>query len=203
MPEVDGLQATHDIRQWERAAGGHLPIIAMTAHAMKGDREKCLAAGMDGYVAKPIRPADLASTLAQFFPTADAGAEPGAGTPSDAPSSDGAINWNRALQTAQGDRDLLKDVAAACLAELPALLEQLDAALERRDATLVARLAHTIKGDLRTMAAEGSDAAHQMEQAGKSAQLERAVELLPSLRRDVEAVHRELESFLQPSGATA
>jgi two-component system sensor histidine kinase/response regulator len=59
MPEVDGLEATARIRQKERATGRHLPIIALTAHAMKGDRENCIAAGMDGYVSKPIQPEEL------------------------------------------------------------------------------------------------------------------------------------------------
>ena len=59
MPEMDGIHATIEIRRAERHSGGHTPIIAMTAHAMTGDRERCLAAGMDGYIAKPIQPRDL------------------------------------------------------------------------------------------------------------------------------------------------
>jgi PAS domain S-box-containing protein len=201
MPEVDGLQATHDIRQWEQAAGGHLPIIAMTAHAMKGDRERCLAGGMDGYVAKPIRPADLASTLEQFFRPAADSPRPAAPARVDGPSCDAAVDWDTALRTAQGDRDLLKDVAAACLSELPGLLDHLDTAIQRGDAPLVARLAHTIKGNLRTMAGRGSDFAQQLEQAGKSAQLDQTSEPLSSLRREVDAVCSELESYLQPGAA--
>jgi CheY-like chemotaxis protein len=68
MPAMDGLQATRAIRQREQTSGRHLPIIAMTAHAMTGDREKCVAAGMDGYVSKPMRQFELYQTLAQFFP---------------------------------------------------------------------------------------------------------------------------------------
>jgi CheY-like chemotaxis protein len=68
MPHLDGLNATQAIRDHERQAGTHIPIIAMTAHAMKGDREKCLAAGMDGYVSKPVRQKDIFEAIGQFFP---------------------------------------------------------------------------------------------------------------------------------------
>lgn len=68
MPEMDGLEATAAIRGNQLASGVHTPIIAMTAHALKGDRERCLQAGMDGYVAKPIRPQDLYQALAAAFP---------------------------------------------------------------------------------------------------------------------------------------
>ena len=65
MPEMDGLDATRTIRTDERIHGGHVPIVAMTAHAMKGDRERCLAAGMDGYVAKPVRARELLEAIQQ------------------------------------------------------------------------------------------------------------------------------------------
>jgi signal transduction histidine kinase/DNA-binding response OmpR family regulator len=72
MPGMDGLQATAAIRDREKAAGGHVPILAMTAHAMKGDREKCLAAGMDGYVAKPVQPAQLFEAIEAMAPASSA-----------------------------------------------------------------------------------------------------------------------------------
>ena len=66
MPEMDGFEATAMIRVGERRSGAHLPIVALTAHAMKGDREKCLAAGMDDYLSKPIQPGELEEVLARF-----------------------------------------------------------------------------------------------------------------------------------------
>ena len=68
MPEMDGLQATTRIRERELGTGAHIPIIAVTAHAMKGDRERCLAAGMDGYIAKPINPLELANVIHATVP---------------------------------------------------------------------------------------------------------------------------------------
>jgi len=67
MPEVDGLEATAAIRERESSTGEHQPIIALTAHAMKGDQERCLAAGMDGYLAKPIRPQELDAILEKYL----------------------------------------------------------------------------------------------------------------------------------------
>jgi two-component system, sensor histidine kinase and response regulator len=71
MPEMDGLTATRQVRKREAESGRHVPIIAMTAHAMKGDRERCLAAGMDGYVSKPIRASELHAAIAEMVPTSD------------------------------------------------------------------------------------------------------------------------------------
>ncbi len=68
MPEMDGFEATAAIRDAEKHSGSHLPVIAMTAHAMVGDRERCLAAGMDDYITKPIRPDELTAVLARHSP---------------------------------------------------------------------------------------------------------------------------------------
>jgi CheY-like chemotaxis protein len=68
MPDMDGLEATAAIRKKEEGGSTHLPIIAMTAHAMKGDRERCLAAGMDDYLSKPAHPRDLLNLLAKYAP---------------------------------------------------------------------------------------------------------------------------------------
>ncbi len=66
MPEMDGFDATQAIRKHEKGSGIHIPIVAMTAHAMKGDREKCLAAGMDFYITKPVNPSELYTTIEKY-----------------------------------------------------------------------------------------------------------------------------------------
>jgi PAS domain S-box-containing protein len=198
MPEMDGLQATAGIRAWEAPTGRRLPIIAMTAHAMKGDRERCLEAGMDGYVAKPIRPHELSESLRAFFPVVSPlVAFPPADT---APAAERVLDWDAVLTTVQGDRSLLREVAAACLTEMPALEAQLDAALGQSRAPEAARLAHTIKGNLRTFGAPGRELAQQVEDAARSGQLEQASQLFQTLRADLHSVHGELLAFLESPG---
>src|SRR5207237_10635666 len=106
MPDMDGFETTAAIRAGELAAGGHIPIVAMTAHAMTGDRERCLEAGMDGYVSKPIQASELLAAIARFAPapavTAASAVAAGSSTAGDAP------DWNRALDRLGGDRELLE-----------------------------------------------------------------------------------------------
>jgi CheY-like chemotaxis protein len=204
MPELDGLQATQEIRQWERSHGGRIPIIAMTAHAMKGDRERCLEAGMDAYVSKPLRPHDIATALADLFPpTADDRADgkdgrlAGDGAPiSDVPAGTSAIDWQRALSATQGDAALLREVAAACATELPGLHDRLKQAVAGNDAPEALRLAHTIKGNLRTFGARGIGTAEEIEQLAKSGDLASVEPLMQSLQLDLSSVEQELADFL-------
>jgi CheY-like chemotaxis protein len=119
MPEMDGLAATGAIRENEKISGAHLPIFAMTAHAMKGDRERCLEAGMDGYITKPVRFSDIEETLSGL-----ASAPPG---PVKAEAVEGAAFWNRAeaLGRIGGDEELLRELCQIFLEESPKLLEKL------------------------------------------------------------------------------
>jgi CheY-like chemotaxis protein/HPt (histidine-containing phosphotransfer) domain-containing protein len=202
MPELDGLQATRAIREWEVTRGTRIPIIAMTAHAMKGDRERCLDSGMDAYVSKPIRPHDIAEALARFFPTQD-GVAPApvaasaASSAAPAESEATAVNWQLALIATQGDHGLLREVAEVCAAELPMLRRNLAEAVERGETAEVMRLAHTIKGNLRTFGGCGIRYAEQLEQAGKRGDLQSASGLLQALGDDVSRVEQALNDYLQ------
>src|SRR5262249_11635472 len=134
MPEMDGYQATAVIREREARHGGHLPIVAMTAHAMKGDREECLAAGMDSYVSKPIRMRELERVIDEIVGLrAVEPRAPGAvAKPEPAPAPE--LDWQRALKSAAGDRDLLRTVLATLLKECPLLLDQAERAVRESDA---------------------------------------------------------------------
>ena len=200
MPEMDGLQATQLIRESERVSGRHIPIIAMTAHAMKGDREECLAAGMDGYVPKPIRVNELSTALTNLFAQ---GAERGPVEPAaaaaaseDADKFKSRVDWSAALETVLGDRDLLKTVIDAVLVECPAVLEQLEQAIAAGDAAVVRRAGHTIKGSLRTFeATRAADLAASVEEAGRNGKLDGVSGLVPELKQELATVLRELAAF--------
>ncbi|REJ97789.1 MAG: response regulator [Planctomycetota bacterium] len=175
MPEMDGLEATAVIRRIE--ADGQLshqprtpiPIVAMTAHALKGDRERCLEAGMDAYVSKPIRVRELYAAIAEFYQNNSSGEESAAGTgpaPAAAASSD-LMDWSKALKSVEGDVELLKAVAGAFLTECPIHRHDLQAAVAAGDAPTIARVAHTLKSVMQTFGAErGYDLAAQLETMG-------------------------------------
>ena len=144
MPEMDGLEATTAIRERERICGGHIPIVAMTAHAMKGDQERCLAAGMDGYVSKPIKPEALFAILAELT------AQPEL---KNAPTIQSVLNWGEALGHVRGDVELLRELSAIFLQEWPGWLTAIRDGVRGQDLDLVRRTAHTVKGTLGTFAA--------------------------------------------------
>ena len=114
MPEMDGLDATSAIRSWEKAAGTHIPIMAMTAHAMKGDRERCLAAGMDGYTSKPIRIRELEQAIAQLTSSP----KPSKAPVSEGSHADGVIDHAALLAGVDGDRRLLRELVRLFLVRL-------------------------------------------------------------------------------------
>jgi two-component system, sensor histidine kinase and response regulator len=149
MPELDGLTATRLLRQRERKHGGQVPVVAMTANAMQGDRERCLAAGMDGYLAKPIRADALYAAVERFGRGGGAAeeAEEGrmeAGTGSGARND--AFDMNTALASAGDNMETLREVAAVFIEQAPLMTEELRAASAAGDAATVHRAAHTLKG---------------------------------------------------------
>ena len=127
MPEMGGLEATAAIRARERDTGGHVPIIALTAHAMSGDRERCLAAGMDAYVSKPLRPQELFSAIDRLRKQRQSGAAPVA-VPEPHPGP--AVDRDALLASFGGKATLLADVVGVFLADMPQMLERLRAATQ-------------------------------------------------------------------------
>jgi len=195
MPEMDGLDATRLIRRRQRESGRRVPIVAMTAHAMKGDRQRCLDAGMDDYIAKPIHAKQLFETIHSVV------ARSGAERPSDpdppTPPEQPAPNWQEALRSVQGDRDLLRTVVKATLEEVPPLMERIGAAIQRGDAGDLRKAAHQLKGAIRylgtTPAYEG---AYRLEKMGPDELPENAQKTLAQLQHHVAQLCGHLLDYL-------
>ncbi|MFL5245247.1 MAG: response regulator [Gemmataceae bacterium] len=155
MPEMDGFQATMAIRQKEQSTGNHIPIVAMTARAMKGDREQCLNAGMDGYLSKPIRSKDLYEKVEGIA----ASSTDDSVLPVDADQPESAMNWNLSVSRVGGREELLRQMATLFLKEIDELMIALRTALSKLDVSKVRRVAHAIKGSAACFAAEPTVAA--------------------------------------------
>lgn len=198
MPEIDGMEATALIRAHERKAGGHLPVIAMTAHAMKGDRETCLSAGMDGYVSKPIRAVKLFEAIEDVLRKLDR---------SSAAKSDGRFDWSKAIDVVQGDLGLLKDIVVTFLDEYPRMVSELRDAVSFSNAKEVQRLAHLVKGSMRYLGAKSAyDCADELERMGREARLAGAEAALDELCHEIARIEPELTQFVatgKPSLASA
>ena len=142
MPEMSGLEATAAIRKQEEGTGRHLPIVALTARAMAGDREQCLAAGMDAYVAKPVRAAELFSAIDAVL--AGTPSSPGPTPSPDTPGN--SLNVSALLSGFGGRADLVIEVIDVFVADTPAMVARLRRAASESDAGEIAAAAHAIKG---------------------------------------------------------
>jgi PAS domain S-box-containing protein len=190
MPEKDGFETTAAIRQREQRIGGHVPIVAMTAHALPDDERKCLAAGMDAYVAKPIRARHLFETMARAV-----GREPLDAVEGGFPASD-VIDWAHALQTVRGDRGLLRSIVEAFLDECPQLTDNLRGAVAAQDGKSLQIAAHALKGAIRYFGARAAyDSAFRLENMGREGTLEGAADVLASFERELTRVVAPLKRF--------
>jgi len=213
MPEMDGYAATREIRQQEAGEGRHVPIIALTANALPGEEEICRAAGMDGYLAKPIRPQQLSAALEHWIARSSpssprgagaAGPEPGASTATASPGAvdPAALEALRAL--VGGDEpELLAELIGLFLRDAPARLTALSAAVEGGDARTVEEVAHSLKGSCCQIGAgEMARLCAALEAAGAATDLSAAPRLLPALSAEFVRVAEQLTSILTQEGAT-
>jgi CheY-like chemotaxis protein/HPt (histidine-containing phosphotransfer) domain-containing protein len=197
MPEMDGFEATTAIREREGETGQRIPIVAMTAYALKGDRERCLTAGMDGYVAKPIRAQELFAAIGKLYPAAS---EPGGEemTRSEMTSSVELVKWAEALEAVQGDRELLRTVVEAALEEIPQVLLAVRESIASQDGSRLHRSAHTLKSSLRYFGAQdAAEKAWQLETNGRDANLAESAATLAALEPLVAQIREELLRFIQ------
>ena len=152
MPEMDGLAATCALRERERANGGHVPVIAMTAHAMRGDRERCLEAGMDGYVAKPIQRKELVAAIRAAVETQHAGA------------TSAVFDEAELMERVENDARLAAEMAELFEADAPRLIHAIREACEKGDARALESDAHRLRGSAAGLGAHATaEAAARLE----------------------------------------
>jgi signal transduction histidine kinase/CheY-like chemotaxis protein len=192
MPEMDGFAATAAIRALERTTGHHLPIVAMTAHAMKGDRERCLEAGMDAYVAKPLQPPQLFATIESVVG--------GVSEASDAGENQGtaARVLNRAALRAhaEDDPDLILRLIEIFAQDSSTILQEIRRSVSARAAHDVMHAAHRLKGSLTTLGAESAaEIADRLERMGEEGRVADADDAVAQLHEEIERLERELAAF--------
>ena len=210
MPEMDGFEAAAAIREKERATGGHTPIVAMTAHAMAGDRERCLQAGMDGYVSKPLRPDDLVAAIEALFTDAADSTPPAAHDSDDRlaspkPQTGGgesaqppacSVDADALLADFGRNRRLLAEVIDVFLADSPSRLAMLRAAIDTRKVEAVESSAHALKGSIGLFTTGAAyEAARHLERDARAGNLSAFDGVFRDIEREVSLLRTELAAL--------
>ena len=186
MPELDGLEATAAIREQEKSTGRHIPIVAVTAHAMKGDAERCLAAGMDAYAPKPLQARELLAVI-RGLAGAGSGETPGGG-----PLDEALL-----LERVGGDRQALRKLVALFLTDAPQLVARIRQAIERGEARELQAAAHALKGAVSNFAAPAAtEAAVQLQRMGEARDIAKAQSACVVLERELERVRVALSALV-------
>jgi HPt (histidine-containing phosphotransfer) domain-containing protein len=201
MPVMGGFEATAAIRRKETNTGAHIPIVAMTAHAMKGDRENCLAAGMDGYVPKPISVKDLLEAIDAVAGNSIACQR----SPESEPVSrslpvrtSSLVDRQALLLQVDGDTALLRRMVSIFLADAPERLGAIRAAVESKNAESLAKLAHRLKGAVSNFSSESvTRAALQLETIAQQRDLSNAREAYEELKIMIDRLTPELAELVE------
>ncbi len=197
MPEMDGFEATAAIRAQESKTGDRVPIVGVTAHAIKGDRERCLAAGMDGYVSKPIRPETLFEAIDAVLKgrkgRAQSDSEPEVDTEAQ------VLRDRELLALVGGDSDIVSELARLFLEDGPRRLEDIKAALAAGDHQAVRNAAHTLKGSAASICApRTADAALRLEELAEASDLDGARGAFAALSVEVAQLEQALRRLANP-----
>jgi PAS domain S-box-containing protein len=192
MPEMNGFEATALIREKEKGTSSRIPIIALTAHAMKGDRERCMAAGMDGYVSKPIRPEDLFSAIEVAIEAASGTVRAAVEVTPKRVECD----YLALLAQVDGDRGLLRDIVSLFIEDYPRVLSEVRDAIARTDGQKLEREAHRLRGSIGNFHAKPAvQSALRLEKMGRSGDMVGAVDALAELEADLDALNLALSAI--------
>jgi CheY-like chemotaxis protein len=195
MPDLDGLQTTARIREMERSSGKRLPIVAMTAQIGDSDRQRCLKAGMDAYVSKPIRIADLMNLIESVVP-GGCFMETKTDPKSVIQEQLAHLDEELALTRVGGDFELLREVVGLFLDDYPRALEKIRSAVAANDPSGVEHNAHSLKGSVSTFGAtDVFESALALEKQGRSGNLAGAVDSLKGLEAALQALRPDLEAL--------
>ncbi len=200
MPEMDGIEATKMIRKLEQTSGSHVPIVAMTAHAMKGDRERCLEVGMDGYISKPLQPTDLLEVVESL------GAAPGGHdarthqSPGKETPTETLFDETESLAVVDGDRDLLRELIELFLADCPTIVADIRSAIQQGDASTLRQAAHKLAGSIRYFGALSAyHLATHLENQAATEDLAGLEEQIADLERQLAQLQSELSTYMDPT----
>ena len=227
MPEMDGFEVTKAIRARETAVNAergmrspecetqhssfiihhsslsHIPIVAMTAHAMTGDRERCLEAGMDDYVSKPLQVQQLLEVIERLVPTGTE-VETGALHEAKLPEGElpeGVFDRNVTWDRVEGNKELLREIIGLFFDEIPGLLSTIQESVVGRNAKGMERAAHTVKGAVDTFGAKGAhDAALRLEVMGHRRDFTHIEEAYAELEKEITRLGGTLATFREESG---
>jgi CheY-like chemotaxis protein len=185
MPEMDGFTATRAIRQREESTSAHIPIIALTAHAMRGDRERCLAAGMDAYLSKPLQAHQLFEAIERLALPATRDRVEGADGSEREPAGV-VFDQQVALARVEGDQELLQEIVGLFLVETPVLQSVIRESIARQDGKALEQAAHSVKGAMSSFGAQAAhEAALKLEVMGREGDLTQAALACAELEREI------------------
>ena len=189
MPQLNGLEATKAIRIDEQQSKNHIPIIAMTAHAIKGDRERCLEAGMDEYISKPIDSDKLFDAIEKLTKAP--------GHPDGTEDLSPAIDKETLLKAFDGDWNFLKEVVDVFLSDYPRLLDDLRRAHKESDSETLMRAAHSLKGMMKNFQAEpAAEVAFELEKKGNEDNFDGVPDAIENLAGQVADVDKILRGII-------
>jgi two-component system sensor histidine kinase/response regulator len=194
MPIMDGVTATKKIREIERGKQSRMPIIAVTACVMNEDRERCLAAGMDGYVTKPIDQLVLNETIEKVLTALEAKFAPETKTPEMTQEKDSLWDVTQTLAAFGGDEKMLRTVVAQYLKSIPTEMAELRQAVLKGSVRDVASTTHCLKGEIGYLAIKAfSDPVAELQHMARQGDIRRAARVLAQLEPVVAAVMTSLQ----------